>query len=137
MSRTEYNKTVIDDFRANKGIATGALADMPLLIVTNKGARTGLIRENPLAYTMDKDRYIIIASFAGAAHSPPWYHNVVANPEVTVEVGEDKFIAKAEVMTEPERTRLYVAMAEKMPVFTEYQSKTSRIIPVLALTRVG
>ena len=137
MSRTDYNRKIIDEFRANNGILGGDFADMPLLILTNKGAKSGLIRENPLAYTRDNDRYIVIASFAGATFSPPWYHNVVAHPEVTLEVGSEKFTARAEVVKEPERTALYEAMAEKMPVFTEYQNKTSRVIPVLALTRTG
>jgi len=136
MDTTQFNKTVIDDFRANNGVVGGPMAGMPLLILTNTGAKTGKQRENPLAYIMDGERYIIIASFAGNANHPPWYHNLVANPEVSVEVGGEQFSARAEVLAEPERSRLYAAVAEKMPIFSEYQNKTTRTIPVIALLRV-
>ena len=135
MGRTEYNEKVIEEFRANDGIVGGALAGMPLLILTNTGAKTGQTRENPVAYTTAGDRYIIIASFAGGPHHPPWYHNLVSTPQVGVEVGREKFAATAEVLKEPERSELFAAMVEKMPVFAEYQEKTTRIIPVIALSR--
>jgi len=85
---------------------------------------------------MDGERYVIIASKGGAPKHPDWYHNIIANPIVNVEVGIEKFEAEATVQSEPERTRLYNQMAEVMPGFAEYQKKTSRVIPVVVLTRI-
>ena len=135
MDLQEFNKTIIDEFRANEGVVGGQFAGARLLLLTTTGAKSGLTRINPLAYLADGDRHIIIASFAGAPSNPPWYHNLLANPEVGVEVGSDRFNARADVLTEPERTELYAKMAQMMPVFTEYQSKTTRTIPVIALCR--
>lgn len=131
-----FNKAIIDEFRANEGVVGGQFAGATLLLLSTTGAKSGLTRVNPLAYLVDGDRQIIIASFAGAPTSPPWYHNLLANPEVGVEVGSEQFTAKAGVLDEPERTELYAKMIEVMPVFSEYQSKTTRVIPVVALTRL-
>ncbi|MBV1905310.1 MAG: nitroreductase family deazaflavin-dependent oxidoreductase [Pseudomonadales bacterium] len=135
MSRTDFNKPVIEEFRANKGIVGGQLAGMDLLIVTNTGAKSGKTRVNPVAYLADDDRYIIIASYAGGPKNPPWYHNLLATPDVIVEVGSEKFKARASVVQEPERSELYAKMVKIQPVFEEYRNKTSRVIPVIALSR--
>ena len=111
-------------------------ADAQLLLLATTGAKTGLTRINPLACLSDGDRYIIIASYEGAPTNPPWYYNLLSNPEVGVEVGSEQFAARATVLDEPERTELYAKMVKIMPIFTEYQSKTTRVIPVVALTRV-
>lgn len=132
----DFNNKVIEEFRANGGAVGGQFEGAPLLLLTTTGARTGATRVNPLAYLTDGDRYIIIASFAGSATNPPWYHNLKANPEVTVEVGTETFAARAEDVGEPQRSELYARMVEIMPVFAEYQRKTDRVIPVVALTRV-
>ena len=136
MDTQAFNKTIIDEFRANKGVVGGQFASAPLLLLSTTGAKSGLARVNPLVYLVDGDRQIIIASFAGAPTSPPWYHNLLANPEVGVEMGSENFKASAGVLDEPERTELYAKMVETMPVFSEYQSKTTRVIPVVALTRL-
>lgn len=136
MDTQAFNKTIIDEFRANKGVVGGQFAGAPLLLLSTTGAKSGLARVNPLVYLVDGDRQIIIASFAGAPTSPPWYHNLLANPEVGVEMGSENFKASAGVLDEPERTELYAKMVEIMPVFSEYQSKTTRVIPVIALTRL-
>ena len=136
MDTKEFNKSIIDEFRANNGKMSGQFADAPLLLLTTTGAKTGLVRVNPLVYLNDGDRYIIIASFAGAPANPPWYFNLLAEPKVGVEVAGDQFTAKADVVDEPGRTELYARMVETMPVFAEYQEKTTRVIPVIALTRV-
>jgi deazaflavin-dependent oxidoreductase (nitroreductase family) len=135
MDIKDLNRTIISEFRANHGKVSGNFAGATLLILSTRGARTGQKRENPLAYIRDNDRYVIIASFAGAPHSPPWFHNLVAHPEVEVEVGSERFTAMASVVPEPERTRLYTRMEQAMPAFTEYKQKTSRVIPVIVLTR--
>jgi deazaflavin-dependent oxidoreductase (nitroreductase family) len=135
MDTQEFNRKVIEEFRANAGVMSGAMADIPLLLLTTTGARSGLERVNPLAYLDNGDHYIIIASFAGAPNSPPWFHNLVANPDVGVAVGAEQFNARAEVVSEPERTELYAKVVEQMPVFGEYQERTERTIPLVRLTR--
>lgn len=135
MDLNEFNKSIIDEFRANDGVVGGQFAGAPLLLLTTTGAKSGHPRINPLAYLADGERCIIIASYAGAAKNPPWYYNLVANSEVTVEVGSERFAAQATVLSEPERTLMYDKMADAMPTFAEYQAKTSRVIPVIALTR--
>lgn len=134
--RNEFNEKVIAEFRANGGKVGPPFEGAPMILLTHKGAKTGKERTNPLVYTTDGDRYVIIASKAGAPTSPDWYHNIVANPEVTVEVGNEKFEARAEVATGEERRRLYDAQAALMPGFREYQDKTTREIPVVVLHRV-
>lgn len=129
------NKAVVEEFRANAGKVGGHFEGMPLLLLHTRGARTNTPRVNPLAYLGDGARLIIIASFAGAPHSPPWFHNLVAHPEVEVELGAERFRARAEVLGEPERTVQYQKVAALMPVFAEYQQKTTRTIPVVALHR--
>ena len=132
----EFNKSIIDEFRKNDGVVAGQFAGARLLLLSTTGAKTGLARVNPLAYIADGDRHVIIASYAGAPNNPPWYYNLLANPEVSVEVGSERFTARADVLDEPKRTELFSRMVEMMPVFSEYQSKTARVIPVVALTRL-
>jgi deazaflavin-dependent oxidoreductase (nitroreductase family) len=132
----DFNKQVIEEFRANGGKVGGVFEGAPMLLLTTTGARSGQPRVAPLVYTTDGDRYVIIASKGGAPTNPDWYHNIAANPEVTVEVGTEKFQARAEIAQEPERTRLFDAQAALMPNFREYQKNTSRIIPVVTLTRI-
>ena len=131
----EYNQTVIAEFRSNGG-KVAHFATTPLLLLTTVGARSGESRITPLAYTTDGDRFIVIASDKGNPAHPGWYHNVLAQPIVTVEIGCERFQARALVTEEPERSRLFVQMAAQMPAFAEYQSKTSRRIPVVALARL-
>lgn len=135
MDLQAFNRSIIEEFRANAGKVGGQFAGAPLLLLTTTGAKSGAKRVNPLAYLADGDRYVIIASYAGADSNPPWYHNLVAHPDVTVEVGAETFAARAEVVREPERTRLYGKMEAVMPAFTEYRQKTKRTIPVIALRR--
>ncbi len=132
-----FNEGVIAEFRANEGKVGGPFAGAPMMILTTTGAKSGQARVSPLVYTTDGDRFVIIASKAGAPTNPDWFRNLVANPEVTVEVGTEKFQAKATVAEEPERTRLYDAQATLMPGFAEYQQKTTRQIPVVVLERLG
>jgi len=132
----EFNRKVISEFRANQGKVGGEMAGVPLLLLTTTGAKTGRTLTKPLAYTRDGDRIVIIASFAGNPHNPPWFHNIVANPTVTIELGAEKFRVKATVTTGAERQRLFDAQAKQLPVFADYQKKTTRQIPVLSLTRI-
>ena len=128
------NADVIEQFRSNNGvISSGMFKGARLLLLTTRGAKSGDTRVHPLAFTRDGDNYVIIASKGGSPTHPAWYHNLVANPEVTVEVGTDKFAARARVTEGEERERLYAAQAAIMPGFAEYQRKTSRQIPVVVL----
>lgn len=133
----DWNKAIIDEFRANGGQIGGRFAGRTLLLLHTIGAKSGQERVNPVAYVADGDRFVIIASKAGAPTNPDWYYNLLANPLATVEVGIETFQVRAEVAAEPERTRLYSKMVEMMPGFAEYQQKTTRIIPVFVLTRVA
>lgn len=132
----ERNQKVITEFRANQGKVGGPYANAPLLLLTTTGAKSGKTYINPLAYTKDGNRLVIIASFGGAPKNPSWYNNLVAHPEVTVEVGSERFRAKATVATGEERQRLYDQQAKQMPNFAEYAKKTTRQIPVIVLTRI-
>ena len=129
----DYNQTVIAQFRANGGNIEGR----PLLLLTTTGARSGQPRTTPLAYTLDGDSIVIIASKAGAPTNPDWYHNLLANPTVTVEMGGERFQAQAALAPQQDRDRLYAQMVEHLPQFAEYQRKTSRQIPVVVLKRVA
>ncbi len=131
----DFNQQVIEEFRANGGKVGGPFDSAPMLLLTTTGAKSGHPRVAPLVYTTDGDRIVIIASKGGAPTHPDWYHNIAAHPEVTVEVGGEKFPARAEIAPEPERTRLFDAQAEIMPGFREYQNNTTRVIPVVTITR--
>lgn len=131
---TNYNQTVIETFRKNGGKVQGG---MNLLLLTTTGAKSGQPRIAPLAYSTDGDRYVVAASKGGAPSNPDWYFNVVANPIVTIEVGDEKFQARATIADGAERDRLYAAHAELMPGFAEYETKTTRRIPIVLLERVA
>ena len=132
--RNGANQRIIDEFRENKGKVGGRFEGRTLLLLHTKGAKTQEERINPVAYVRDDGRYVVIASKGGAPTNPDWYYNILANPQVTVEVGTEQFQARAEVAEEPERTRLYDKMVEMMPGFDEYRRKTTRKIPVIVLT---
>ena len=132
----EYNKQVIAEFRANEGKVGGQMENMPVILLTMTGAKSGRTITKPLVYTTDGERIVVIASFAGAPHHPGWYHNLVANPEVTLEIGTERFRARAEVTSGEERQLLFDAQAAQMPIFHDYQKKTSRQIPVVVFNRL-
>ena len=132
----DRNKQIIDEFRANGGKVGGRFEGKTLLLLHTKGAKSGHERINPVACIRDGERLAVIASKGGADTHPDWYYNVVANPQVTMEVGTETFQARASVAEEPERTRLYDKMVEVMPGFADYRRKTTRVIPVIVLTPV-
>lgn len=132
----EYNKKVIEEFHANQGKVGGQMENMPVVLITMTGAKSGKSITKPLVYSKDGDRMVVIASFAGAPKHPAWYLNLIAHPEVTVEVGTEKFQAKVEETSGAERQRLFDAQAKQMSIFNDYQKKTDRQIPVLTLTRI-
>jgi len=132
----ERNKMIIDEFRANEGKVGGPFEGKTLLLLHTKGAKSKQERINPVACIKDGERFAVIASKGGAPTHPDWYHNVVADPQVTVEVETEKFQARATVAEEPERSRLYEKMVAVMPGFDDYRRGTTRVIPVIVLERV-
>jgi deazaflavin-dependent oxidoreductase (nitroreductase family) len=132
------NERVIAEFRANQGKVSGSalFEGMPVLLMTMTGAKSGRIITRPVCYSRDGDAIVVIASYGGAPRNPPWYHNLVANPVITVEIGTEKFKAMATVSIGKERQRLFDKVAKEIPAFGEYQKKTARQLPVLVLNRI-
>lgn len=133
----ERNKQIIEEFRANDGKVGGYFAGKTLLILHTTGAKSGKARVNPLATIEDGDRLVIVASKGGSPSNPHWYYNLLANPVAGIEYGTEKFQARAAVTSEPERTWLYQKVAEIFPGFREYEAKTTRVIPVVTLSRLS
>ena len=129
----DWNRRIIGEFRTNQGQLGGQFAGAPMLLLHTKGARTGQERVNPMMFLdLNGNRYVF-ASKAGADTNPDWYHNLVAHPEVSVEVGIDTYEAIALPLTGEDRDRVYAVQAERYPGFAEYQEKTARVIPVVEL----
>jgi deazaflavin-dependent oxidoreductase (nitroreductase family) len=133
----DFNKGVIDEFRANGGRVGGPFEGAPLLLLTSIGAKSGEARTTPLMYLPDGERIVIFASKAGAPTNPAWYHNLLANPSATVEVGGDIFDVDVSVATGDERERLFSQQSAVMPQFADYAQKTTRQIPVVVLERAA
>ena len=131
----DWNRLIMDEFHANGGKVGGPFAGVPLLLLTTTGAKSGKRSTVPVGYAPDGDRLIIFATKGGLPTNPAWYYNLVANPTATVEVGTETFDVTATNITGDERDRLWAAQVERAPVFAEYQAKTTRIIPVIALQR--
>src|ERR1700694_4721903 len=133
--QNDYNRQLIEEVRANRGKSGGPFEGRPLLLLTTTGAKSGQRRTTPMMYVPDGDRLMVIASNVGATTHPAWYHNLVAHPQVIVEVGAETFDATAIVTTGEERHRLWTRIVESYPFFTEHQAKTTRQIPVIVLER--
>jgi deazaflavin-dependent oxidoreductase (nitroreductase family) len=133
----DFNQNLIAEFRANNGQVTGMFAGAPLMLLTTTGAKSGQPRTMPLVHTRDGDNLVVIASKGGAPTNPDWYHNLKANPEATVELPGETFTVRAREATGEERDRLYAAQAAVMPNFAEYQTQTTRQIPLFVLERVS
>ena len=131
----DWNRQTIEAFRANGGKVGGVWEGRPLLLLTTTGAKSGQRRTTPVMYLPDGDRLLVFATKAGAPTNPAWYHNLIAYPEVTVEVGTETYEATATSLTGEERDRLYAKQASLYPQFGEYQARATRTIPVIALER--
>ncbi|MGW6057726.1 nitroreductase/quinone reductase family protein [Streptomyces sp. NPDC055189] len=141
LSPAEFNQRLMADFRANGGQVGGMFAGAPLVLLTTTGARSGRPRSNPAVYARDGDRLLVFASNGGGDKNPDWYHNLLADPRLTVEIadgagGVDRFPATAEPLRGEERDRQYAAQCERDPAFTAYRQGTNRTIPVIALHRL-
>jgi deazaflavin-dependent oxidoreductase (nitroreductase family) len=131
--RNDWNRQTIEAFRANKGQVGGVWGGRPLLLLTTTGAKSGKRRTNPMMYLREGDRFFVFASKGGAPTHPDWYHNLLAHPNVTVELGDQTYRAIAKPVTGGERDQIYARWAEQYPQFRDYQEKTTRIIPVIEL----
>ena len=130
-----FNEKVIEEFRANGGKVGGVMAGKNLLLMVTTGAKSGQPRLNPVAYVPDGDHVAVIASNGGLPKLPSWYHNLKANPELTVDLGDGTYQAIATEVTGAERDDLYARMVAVDPAFAAYEVKTERKIPVFRLTR--
>ena len=130
-----FNAAIVDEFRANGGKVGGPFEGADLLLLHTTGAKSGQRRTSPLAYFTIEGRTIIIGSYAGADKDPAWVHNLRATPRAHVEVGTDAYDVTARELPTAERDALYPKVVEAAPVFAEYQSKTSRVIPLFELAK--
>ena len=130
-----WNRQIIDEFRANDGKVGGRFTGANLLILHTVGAKTGQVRESPVAYFPEDDgSMVIVASKAGLPTNPAWYHNLKANPRFDVEVGTDTVPVVAEEITGPARETKWAEIIAKAPGFGAYQKQTTRVIPLVRLT---
>ena len=133
MSANDWNAQIIAEFRENEGKVGGPFEGAPLLLLHHTGAKSGTERVTPLVYQPIDGGYAIFASKAGALTNPDWYHNIVANPGVQVEVGTETVVTNARVLDGAERETVWTRQKELMPTFAEYEAKTDRVIPVIIL----
>jgi deazaflavin-dependent oxidoreductase (nitroreductase family) len=131
----DWNQKIIEEFRANEGKVGGQFEGAPVLVLSTTGAKSGRRHTTPMMYLPGDDRLYVFASKAGAPTNPDWYHNLVAHPNVIVEVGTDTYEATATPVTGEERDRIYAEQSALYPGFAEYQEKTTRVIPVVVLAR--
>ena len=132
---TDWVNRHIQDYVESGGTRGHRWKGVPTLLLTTRGRRTGDLRRTALIYGSDGDRYLVVASYGGRPHHPAWYHNLIADPDVTVQVGDETFAAQARPATADERPRLWELMAEIWPDYDGYQRKTDREIPVVVLER--
>lgn len=131
----DFNEQIMAEFRANGGDVGGPFTGVPMVIVHHTGARSGIVRHAPLAYLPDGDDVVIFASKGGDPTNPAWYHNLIANPDTTIELGTETVEVHVREATGAERDALFERQKQAMPPFAEYEARTTRIIPVLVLER--
>jgi deazaflavin-dependent oxidoreductase (nitroreductase family) len=139
MSANDFNQAIIDEFRANGGKVGGQFEGLPMVLVHHKGAKSGTERVNPLAYQrLSDDSIAVFASKGGAPTNPDWFHNLVANPNTSIEIGTEQYDVTARVAEDEERDRIWEAQKQAFPNFAEYEATTGgRKIPVVVLDRAG
>ena len=131
----DWNARIIEEFRAHEGNVGGNFEGAPVLLLHTTGAKSGVQRVNPMMYLNENGRIYVFASKAGADSHPDWFYNLLATPQVAVELGSETFDAMAVNITGDERTRIYAQQVIRFPGFGEYQEKTARVIPVVELVR--
>ena len=125
-----HNRALIEDWRTN-----GAPPGRALLLLTTTGRRSGEPRTTPMMYVRSGDKLLVIASNAGATKAPDWFHNLVADPRVHVEIGDESYDATALVPTGDERAPLWEDVTTQFPFFAEHATRAGREIPVVELVR--
>ena len=130
---SDWNTQIIEEFRANGGKVGGQFEGAPLLLLHSTGAKSGQERVNPMMYQADGDNFAVFASKAGAPTNPDWYHNLIANPRASIEVGDRTVDVVARVAEGQDRERLWSRQKELYPGFADYEAKTNREIPVIVL----
>jgi deazaflavin-dependent oxidoreductase (nitroreductase family) len=132
----DFNTGIVEEFRANGGRVAGTLAGTPMILVHHTGARSGVERVTPLAYVAHgTGRYLIVASNGGSPTHPAWYYNLKAHPTIEVEVGTQRFIARAEEVRGAARSELWSELVAAAPSLGEFATMTTRQIPVFLVTR--
>ena len=134
MEVSDWNSTIIEQFRAQGGKGVAQFGDA-LLLLHHTGARTGTVRVNPLAYYDDGDRLVIVASKGGAPQNPDWFFNLRSNPDTTIEIGSETVEVRAAEITGDDYAQTWARVIAVRPGFADYQSKTARRIPLVALHR--
>ena len=132
---SDWNAGVIEEFRANGGKLGGGFEGAPMLLLHSTGARSGEERVHPVMYQQVGDDVAVFASKAGAPTNPDWFHNLVANPDATIEIGTETVPVRARVAEGEERERIWETQKERYPGFAEYEEKTDRVIPAVILER--
>jgi len=133
---TQMNAMIIKEFRANKGKVGGPLEGVSILILHTIGAKSGNESITPLTYLADGNRWLVFASDAGAPTNPGWYYNLLAHPNATVEIGTQTVDVQATILHGKERDEFFAKQVAILPLFAEHQAKTTRIIPVIALSTI-
>lgn len=129
----DWNANIIEEFRSNEGRVGGRFEGATLLLLTHRGARSGIERTNPLMYREEDGRIFVFASKGGHTAHPHWFLNVLANPDVTVEIGDRSFPARAVEVTGTERDEIFARQSTEWPAFARYQHENPRTIPVVEL----
>jgi deazaflavin-dependent oxidoreductase (nitroreductase family) len=132
---SDWNDKVIAEFRANEGRVGGRFEGAPLLLLHSTGARSGQERVNPMMYQAVGDGFAVFASKAGADSNPDWFHNLRAHPEASVEVGTETLEVTARVLDDAEREPIWQEQKSRYPGFADYETRTTRQIPVVLLER--
>lgn len=137
LAMDQFNQLLIAQFRANRGKLGGQFTGAPMLLLNTLGARSGATRTTPLGYVRDGQAYVIMASKSGAPTNPAWYHNLLAQPTATIEVGDDCFEVQHRVTEGAERDRLWQRLVAQWPMAADFARATTRRIPVIVLERGG
>jgi deazaflavin-dependent oxidoreductase (nitroreductase family) len=133
----EFNRSLIEEFRANDGKLTGPFERAPMLLLTTTGAKSGRLHTTPVVYLREGEHVYVFGSKGGAPTHPAWYHNLRANPTVTVELPGERYEARAVVLEGEARNHVFDEQKSRMPAFADYERKTTREIPVVALERLA
>jgi deazaflavin-dependent oxidoreductase (nitroreductase family) len=135
IDQIEFNRKLIEEFRATRGLPDTPYAQRRIVLLTTTGAKTGLRRTTPMMYIRQGERTLVVASNAGAARHPDWYHNLLGHPDVTVEIGDETYEAHAVVLEGADRQQLWESIVGQYPFFGDHQAKIERQIPVIELKR--